>query len=55
LAVLAGNDLLCVSNYPEQYPAVLDAVVSGRITKESVDDAVTRVLNWKLSLGLLVP
>ena len=53
LAVLAGNDLLCASDYPTQYPAVLEAVNSGRIPMETVDQAVARILQWKYDLGLL--
>ena len=53
LAVLAGNDLLCASDYRVQYPAVLEAVQSGRIPMELVDAAVLRILRWKQSLGLL--
>ena len=53
LAVLAGNDLLCSSNYPVQYAAVLDAVESGRIPMELLDEAVLRVLRWKMELGLI--
>lgn len=53
LAVLAGNDLLCSSNYAEQYQAVLDAVEDGRISADLLDAAVLRVLNWKAELGLL--
>lgn len=53
LAVLAGNDLLCVSNYPVQYQAVLDAVHSGRICEERLRDSVRRILMWKFNLGLL--
>lgn len=53
LAVLAGNDLLCSSEYAIQYRAVLDAVRSGRISMEQLDQAVLRVLTWKSRLGLL--
>ena len=53
LAVLAGNDLLCASDYRVQYPAVLEAVRSGRIPMELVDAAVLRILRWKQNLGLL--
>lgn len=53
LAVLAGNDLLCCSEYRIQYPAVLEAVQSGRIPTEVLDAAVLRVLTWKQHLGLL--
>lgn len=53
LAVLAGNDLLCSSEYQIQYRAVLDAVKEGRISKELLELAVSRVLQWKYDLGLL--
>lgn len=53
LAVLAGNDLLISSNFPEQYAAVLEAIREGRISEEQIDNAVRRVLLWKQSLGLL--
>ena len=53
LAVLAGNDLLISSDFPEQYTAVLEAIREGRISEEQIDNAVRRVLLWKQSLGLL--
>lgn len=52
LAVLAGNDLLCVTNYATQYEAVLAAVEEGRIPMEQVDVSVERILLWKYRLGL---
>lgn len=53
LAVLAGNDLLCSTEYPVQYEAVLEAVQSGRITIDQLDAAVLRILKWKKELGLI--
>ena len=53
LAVLAGNDLLCSSEYQIQYRAVLDAVKSGRISRDVLEQAAGRVLQWKYELGLL--
>lgn len=55
LAVLAGNDLLCSTEYAAQYQAVLDACLQGRIPAETLDGAVRHVLDWKLSLGLALP
>ena len=53
LAVLAGNDLLCCSEYQRQYAAVLDAVDSGRIPLEQIQASAARILQWKYDLGLL--
>jgi len=53
LAVLAGNDLLCSSDYPIEYEAILQAVSDGRISQELLDAAVTRILRWKMELGLI--
>lgn len=53
LAVLAGNDLLCSSEYPQQYAAVLEAVTSGRIPETRLKESVVRILQWKYDLGLL--
>ena len=53
LAVLAGNDLLCSTDYPTQYQAVLDAVYARRIDFDTLNAAVTRVLRMKINLGLL--
>lgn len=55
LAVLAGNDLLCSSEYAEQYQAVLEAVKNGRIPLDRVKEAAFRILQWKYDLGLLQP
>ena len=53
LAVLAGNDLLCSTEYQVQYEAVLAAVLSGRIDIDTLNNAVRNVLEWKTELGLI--
>lgn len=53
LAVLAGNDLLCSTEYALQYEAVLQAVLDGRIDIDVLNSAVRHVLQWKIDLGLL--
>ncbi len=53
LAILAGNDLLCVSEYAAQYDAVIHAIYTGRIPMTLIDSAVTRILLWKADLGLI--
>lgn len=53
LAVLAGNDLLCSTEYQIQYSAVLDAVQTGRIPMDQLEKSVMRILEWKRELGLI--
>ena len=53
LAVQAGNDLLCVTDYQVQIPAVLQAVEEGVITPQRIDESVLRILELKLALGIL--
>ena len=54
LAVLAGNDLLCSTDYALQYQAVLDGVYTGRIGIDVLNNAARRVLTLKHDLGLLL-
>lgn len=53
MAVLAGNDILIVTDYATQYPAVLQAVRDGRIPEQRINEAVRRILTWKCRMGLL--
>ena len=55
LAVQAGNDLLCSTDFEIQIPAVLEAVRQGTISLEQVDQSVLRILEMKLSAGILQP
>lgn len=52
-SVLAGNDLIITSDIATQYNAVLEALKSGEIGDNRVDDAVCKVIFWKLKLGLI--
>lgn len=51
-AAKCGNDLLCCSSVDTQYPAVLEAVQSGKIPEAQVDASVKRILKWKQNLGI---
>ena len=55
LAVKAGNDLLCCTDFQIQVPAVLQAVESGEIDETRIDEFVLRILRLKASLGLISP
>ncbi len=54
-AIKAGNDLLCCSDFKTQIPAAIQAVKSGEISIERVEESVLRILNWKLQLGIIQP
>lgn len=52
-AVEAGNDMLCCTNFWEQIPAVINAVNSGQINEERINESVLRILQLKISLGII--
>ena len=48
MAVKAGVDILCAPKNPiKDYKAVLEAVKSGEITEERIDESVRRILRFK--------
>lgn len=53
LAIQAGNDLLCCTDYEVQIPAVIDSVKKGQISEEQINESVKRILKLKRSLGLI--
>ena len=52
-AVIAGNDLLCCTDFTEQVPAVIKAVQDGRISEERINESVLRILEYKVKLGII--
>ncbi|NUQ87912.1 MAG: glycoside hydrolase family 3 protein, partial [Glycomyces artemisiae] len=54
LALLAGADLLLMPpDFPLAHQAVLDAVGSGELTEERIDESVRRILTLKHSRGIV--
>lgn len=51
-AVLAGNDMLIVSDLERSYEALLSAVTNGEISEDRINESVLRILKWKLSMEL---
>lgn len=49
-AVLAGNDLVMVSDFETAYNEVLEAVKRGEIPEELIDEAYNRIINKKKEL-----
>ena len=52
-AVKAGNDMLCCTDFEVQIPAVIEAVKQGEITEERINESVLRILELKISLGII--
>lgn len=53
MALLAGNDMLCVSDHIEAYEAIKAAYDEGIVTDEILDEHITRILIMKLSYGII--
>ena len=53
MALQAGADLVLTSDPQGGIPSVLEAVETGALTWDRLDQSVLRVLRWKLQLGLL--
>ncbi|MBC8062013.1 MAG: beta-hexosaminidase [Clostridiaceae bacterium] len=52
-AVLAGNDMLIMTNFEEGYNSILEAVSTGVISQEQINKAVFKVLAWKYYMKIL--
>ena len=53
MAVKAGNDMLCCTDYRTQIPAVISAVESGEIAEEDINASVLRILAKKIEMGIM--
>ncbi len=53
-AVLAGNDLLIVTDYIQSVNDIKDAINDGTISENVLDEAVLKVLAWKYYKGLMI-
>lgn len=52
-AILAGNDLICTTDFETQIPAAIAAVQNGTISLKQIDESVYRIIKLKSNLGLL--
>lgn len=51
-AIIAGNDMICCSDFTVQIPAVIEAVKNGKIPQKQIDESVARIIEYKKKLGL---
>lgn len=51
-AVSAGNDMLIVTDFENSFQALLNAVNSGEIHIDRIDESVLRILKWKYYMSL---
>lgn len=52
-AVLAGNDLICTTEFESQIPAVIKAVQDGTIAEKQINESVKKILKLKMKLELI--
>lgn len=53
-AIVVGNDMIyCPGDISKALTAVRNAVESGTVTEERINESVTRILNLKISLGII--
>ncbi len=53
MAVLAGNDMLITTDFENSFNALLNAVKTGVISTERIDESVLRILQWKYYMNLM--
>ena len=53
MAVKAGNDMIITSDLAVHHRAVVEAVETGEIDEKVIDDAVLKILQWKIELGII--
>ncbi len=53
LAINAGNDLLCTTDFQTQINSVITAVKNGVIKEERIDESVLRILQLKIDLEII--
>lgn len=53
-ALLAGNDILIVTDYEKSFNEIKASVDDGTISEEFIDNIVRRILSWKYSKGLML-
>jgi beta-N-acetylhexosaminidase len=52
-AVLAGDDMLIVTDFEKSFNTLLNAVKSKKISVERIDESVLRILKWKYSSNMM--
>ncbi len=53
LAINAGNDLLITAKYKTHYNSALEAVRNGKIDEKRIDEAVRKIIAWKLAYNII--
>ena len=52
-AILAGNDLICTTDFETQIPEVINAINNGTISIDRINESIRRILKLKEELNLL--
>lgn len=52
-AILAGNDIIMVTDYEKSIQEIKDALRIGTLSEEAIDNAAHRIISWKYYKGLM--
>ncbi len=53
MAVIAGNDMLIVTDFESSFNALLNALEAGDVSKDRINESVLRILQWKCYMNLM--
>lgn len=53
MSILAGNDIIIVTDYEKSINEVKSAIEEGRIDINTIDKMVFKILTWKYYKGLI--
>ena len=53
VAILAGNDMLCTTDYQKGINDVKDAVVKGIINEKRIDESVLKIIEMKIKMEII--
>ncbi|MGD9568757.1 MAG: glycoside hydrolase family 3 N-terminal domain-containing protein [Sedimentibacter sp.] len=53
MAILAGNDMLIVTDFENSYKTLLNAAKVGGISMERINESILRIIEWKYYMNLM--
>ena len=53
MAISAGNDMMISTAFEQDFTSIYRGVMDKKITESRLDESVSRILRWKLALGII--